>query len=225
MKNGPSALFLLFAIFSNAAMAQTVELSSRTFWLGEVPSTLESDPPFIAPQRIGWLNEIIENDPILSETVFHIDMVPLSVPVSDTITAPERVARPGPGYTLFDSEKVPENLVLAGFRIFSPRSDTLLRFEYRPVDPSAGFEVGCFLNDDLQSISLCVVRATYPPDNLIWLMARLYFPDFPADRPNFFHQVVARMREFTYCLDVTDSGSNPQVENPSFTGCEFEVTS
>lgn len=221
--------FIIIPFFSllcaGSVFAQTVELSSRTFWLGEVPNTMESDPPFFAPQRIQWLNEIIENDPILRETVFHVDMVPQSIPVSDTIPVSERIVNPGLSYVLLSREQVPNHLYLEGFQIFGPSSGSLSRIRYLPSDPSSGFHVTCSQMDDMQSLRLCVVRATYPPDDLIWLKSRLYFPDNPADRPDFFRQVAERMREFTYCLDVTNSPVNPQEENPTLTGCRWEITS
>ncbi|WP_224816305.1 hypothetical protein [Hasllibacter sp. MH4015] len=209
---------------ASGAAAQTVELSSRTFWLGEVPREVEDDPPFFAPQRIAWLNAIIEEDPILRETVFHVDMVPLSIPVSDTIPVSVRIADRRDD-VLLSREQVPEHMYLEGFDIYGPSNGSLARLEYFPSDPSAGFRVGCTQNEDMLSVSLCVVRATYPPDDLIWLKARLYFPENPADRPDFFHRVAERMREFAYCLDVTETPSNPREDNPALTGCDWEVSS
>ncbi|WP_156023928.1 hypothetical protein, partial [Thioclava indica] len=57
-----------------AQTAQTVELSTRTFWLGEVPKTMSVDPPFFAPRRIKWIEKIIEADPVLKDTVIHVEL-------------------------------------------------------------------------------------------------------------------------------------------------------
>ncbi|MEJ6396048.1 hypothetical protein V8J82_22525 [Gymnodinialimonas sp. 2305UL16-5] len=210
-----SAVLLL----TNSALAQTVELSSRTFWLGESPSTMESDQPFFAPQRIQWLNTIIERDTVLRETVIHVDTVHPSIPVS------ERIIDPGPNVIPLELDDLPEHLVLDGYHVFGSSNGSLRRIVYLPLDPSAGFRVSCSQMDDMQSLGLCVVRATYPPDNLIWLMGRLYFPENPADRPEFFRQVAERMRDFTYCLDVTDAPTNPRLENPTLSNCQIEMTS
>ena len=211
---------LMAAVVSvSSAAAQIVELSPRSFWLGEVPRELYSDPPFFAPQRIGWLDAIIENDPILSETVFHVDMVHFSIPVS------VRIVDPGPNRVLLNPEQVPEHMFLEGFDIYGPSNGSVGDLEYLPTDPSLGFRVGCSQANDMQSVMLCVVRATYPPDDPIRLKARLYSPENPADRPDFFRQVAERMREFTYCLDVTETPSNPREDNPTLTGCDWVVSS
>ena len=78
----PAIVVVLFAAPSLAA--QTVELASRTFWLDEEPRTMEGYPPFFAPRRIAWIEEIVSADPILSDTVIHVELA--LRPASETVT-------------------------------------------------------------------------------------------------------------------------------------------
>jgi len=45
---------------------------------------------------------------------------------------------------------------------------------------------------------------SYPPDPLIYLQARLYFPPPEMIRSAPLYAIAARMREVAYCLDITD---------------------
>ena len=72
---------------------------------------------------------------------------------------------------------------------------------------------------------LCVVYATYPPDDYVKLKARLYWPPDPADAPTYFRDVARRMREVAYCLDVTDELIDVSEVHPTLTGCGPEPIS
>ena len=68
----------------------------------------------------------------------------------------------------------------------------------------------------------CLILATYPPDDGIRLKVRLYHPDDPAERPDYFRNVAERLRDLVYCLDVTEVKRDVQVENPNLSGCRRE---
>lgn len=197
--------------------AQTVELSTRTFWLGERPETMDSEPPFIAVRDIDWLEAVLGTDPVLQNAVFFIDETFMSVA--------ESVAAPYDGDVLFGSDRLPPKLYLPDYLIYGPPVATANSWLYIPIDPSEGFTVWCTLRSDVEHISLCVVNAAYAPDDRIRLKARLYFPPDPADAPTYFRDLAERMRDVAYCLDVTDERVDVPVVHPTLSGCRPEQIS
>jgi len=214
----PAIVAVLFAAPSLAA--QTVELSSRTFWLGEEPRTMEGYPPFFAPRRIGWIEEIVSADPILSDTVIHVELA--LRPASETVTEVRDY------YGTLTNHRLDPRFDLPNYRILGSPSDPtrpLASLYYFPEDAGAGFKVSCGIDRELEELSLCLVLATYPPDDGIRLKVRLYFPDDPAERPGYFREVVERVRDLVYCLDVTEEWVDVRKERPTLTGCRPEETS
>jgi len=202
---------------------QTVELSTRTFWLGEAPNTMSVDPPFFAPRRVQWIEKIIEADPVLKDTVIHVELALL--PASKNAEAINMY------YAPLRRDRLDPRYDLPGYLIFgSPVSvadPTRLpnRLHYIPQSPDAGFDVTCSVDNLREKMRLCIVYATYPPDDGIRLKARLYFPKDPATRPGYFREVAERMRDLVYCLDVTDDLVDVQKARPSLTGCRPDVNS
>ncbi|WP_205618242.1 hypothetical protein, partial [Thioclava indica] len=99
------------------------------------------------------------------------------------------------------------------------------RLHYIPQSPDAGFDVTCSVDNLREKMRLCIVYATYPPDDGIRLKAGLYFPKDPATRPGYFREVAERMRDLVYCLDVTDDLADVQKDRPTLTGCQPDVNS
>lgn len=64
-----------------------------------------------------------------------------------------------------------------------------------------------------------------PPDDNIVLKPRLYFPPDPIDQPTRFRDVVERLREVAYCLDVTEKLVDVPTVYPDLKGCKPEDTS
>lgn len=191
--------------------AQTVNLSTRTFWLGEHPNSLDQDFPFIALREIDWIDVVLENDPVLKDAVVQIEQEGMSVMAS--------VAGPHQGDVLLGPDRLSSQFNLPDYRIFGPSVATGRSFTYLPINPNAGFIVECGLRDDVEQLALCVVYATYAPDDRIRLKARLYFPPDPANAPNYFREVAERMREVAYCLDVTDEIVEVPTIHPKLLGC------
>ena len=178
-----------------AAAQRTVELSTRTFWLGEQPSHWGDDPNFISIRRIDWIEEIIGVDPVLGDAVVHIEAVhPSSI---------ELIFERDERLITLTAERYGPHYVIPGYRILAHPAQTARHFRYFPEDTEAGYHVRCSLTQDHERLSLCVVLATYPADPLIRLKARLYFPPDPIERPTYFRDIVDRMREVAACLDVT----------------------
>ncbi|MEX1662769.1 hypothetical protein AB4874_14100 [Thioclava sp. 15-R06ZXC-3] len=202
---------------------QTVKLSTRTFWLGKVPKTMSVDPPFFAPRRIKWIEKIIEADPVLKDTVIHVELA--LRPASEFVREEPR------DYVLLRGDRLNPHYYLPGYRIFgspAPLDDPTRPpngLQYMPEFSAAGFFASCYPDNLREKMSLCVVYATYPPDDGIRLKARLYFPEDPATRPGYFREVAERMRDLVYCLDVTDDLINVQKDRPTLTGCRPDVNS
>ena len=216
------ALGLAFGLFATiSANAETVTLSTRTFWLGEQPSSLQSSAPFVSLREIEWINALVQADPILRGSVPHLRLAtrPMSeiirdvgsmVPLTEDRLDPRYDV---PGYLIFGGPAPPEDP--------SWKPMDLL---YLPEDPGDGFRVSCGINTDRKWILLCVVRATYPPDDRISLMARLYFPADPAETPTRFRDVAERLRDLAYCLDVTDELVDVRQERTTLTDCRPDQT-
>lgn len=210
-------LYACVIILAPPVTAQTVDLSTRTFWLGEHPRTLDLDFPFIALREIDWIDVVLENDPVLKDAVVQIEQEGMSVLAS--------VARPHQGDVLLGPDQLSSQFNLPDYRIFGPSVATGRSFTYLPINPDAGFIVECGLRDDVEQLALCVVYATYAPDDRIRLKGRLYFPPDPADSPTYFRDVAERMREVTYCLDVTDEFIDVPVVHSKLLGCRAKPIS
>ena len=205
------------AILAPPLAAQTVELSTRTFWVGDRPRTMDSDTPFIAVREIDWIEAILATDPVLQDAVFLIDETFMSVA--------DDVAAPYDGDVLFGPARLPPKFYLPDYLIYGPPVATTNSWLYMPVDPEAGFTVWCTPRSDVEHLRLCVVDTTYPPDDRIRLTARLYFPPDPVDAPTYFRDVAERMRDVAYCLDVTDELIEVPVAHPTLSGCRTEPIS
>ena len=220
MKWGIAAFWALALSAAEPVTAQTVKLASRTFWLGENPSTITDQVPFFAPQRIKWLDAIIKGDPVLRDTVIHVEFS--WSPVSETVTWVDD------GDVPVDSGRLAPGFFLSDYDILGspPRSDDPKRhpnlLNYFPKPPVTGFKVSCGVNNALVSLRVCLVLASYPPDDHIRLKARLYFPDDPAERPFYFREVVERMRDLAYCLDVTEDVNKVPSKRLKLSDCRPE---
>lgn len=210
-------LCLCALCLSTPLSAQTVELSTRTFWVGDRPKTMDSDTPYLALRDIDWIEAILGTDPVLKDAVVHIELNFVSV--AQFVAAPEKDEIPlGP-------DRVPPQFRLPDYTIYGSPVLTSKSFTYLPAEPGAGFIVFCGQRDDVEKMMLCVVYSAYTPDDRIRLKARLYFPPDPAQVPTYFRDVVQRMRDVAYCLDVTDKLVDVPVVHPALSGCQTKPTS
>lgn len=208
----------LYATFVAAPLsAQTVKLSTRTFWVGDRPKTMDSDTPYLALRDIDWIEAVLGTDPVLKDAVVHIELNFVSV--AQFVAAPEKDEIPlGP-------ERVPPQFRLPDYTIYGPPAATSKSFTYLPADPGGGFIVKCGQRDDAEKMMLCVVYAAYAPDDRIRLQAALYFPPDPAEVPTYFRDVVQRMRDVATCLDVTDKLVDAPSVHPGLSGCQTKPIS
>lgn len=213
-------MFLFITLLTKPLSAETLKLSTRTFWVGDAMHKTATNTyhPFLALRRIPWMEEIITADPILADAVVHI--VEKQIPFG-------RVNESNYGdYVPWGPDRLAAQFVLDDYNVIGPQTATASNFVYVPSDFSSPYVVSCALRIDRPDrISLCVVYALYPPDDKIELKARLYFPPNPVDRPDYFRNVANRMREIAYCLDVTDELVDPRTDHPTLSGCQGELIS
>jgi hypothetical protein len=195
--------------------AQTVTLSSRSFWIGEHPVSADQDFPFVALRDIDWIEAVLGTDPALKDAVVQIEQEGMSP--EDSVAA--TVAGPTDREVLLGPDRLAPPFDLPGYRVYGSPVLTAKDLLYVPVDPAAGFIVSCGMRDDVEHLSVCVIFASYAPDDHIRLKARLYFPPDPATRPGYFRAVVERLREVAYCLDVTNDPVNVPLVHPTLSGC------
>lgn len=172
---------------------------------------------FIATKRIEWVGAITATDSVLRDAVVHIEEN--GVPTSDL------VAGPHDRYILLGPDHLSAQFDIPNYRINGPSVATASSFTYVPVDPGVGHIAKCKQSKDRRRMHLCVVYATYPPDENNKLKARLCWPPDPADAPTCFRDVVRRMRKVANCLDVTEDLVDVPEAHPTLTGCRPEPIS
>ena len=147
------ALGLAFGLFATiSATAETVTLSTRTFWLGEQPSSLQSSAPFVSLREIDWINTLVQADPILRGSVPHLRLAtrPMSeiirdvgskVPLTEDRLDPRYDV---PGYLIFGGPAPPENPSLTALDANLASSSTSADFSRTSAMKSLA-EIGSWL--------------------------------------------------------------------------------
>lgn len=190
---------------SLGALAQSpqdhlVTLNTRTFDLGIDVSKMRRDPDFIPVNDIDWLSPILDADPALGPTVFHIKMAhPSNVSINYLWEYVKNNAHDFPYAT-----NIPDRFQIAGYQAWSANEDGLGRILLIPTDPDADYSIKCDQSRKTGEVEYCHILASYPPDPLIYLQARHYSPENWDETREELDDIVARMREITACLDVTD---------------------
>lgn len=217
-------LLLLAAasLFAFPVSAQTVDLSTRTFWIGERPKTMDVDSPFVALLDIDWIDEILGDEPVFKGAALQIEQ---EQNPAGTHSVARSVAQLTPLEVEIDPNIIPAEFRVPGFKIFGVAGHQKPNLVYLPEDPSAGFMVDCGWVVGEYRLSVCTLYATYAPDDNIRLKARLYFPPDPIQQPTRFRDVVERLREVAYCLDVTEKLVEVPKVYPDLKGCKPEETS
>jgi hypothetical protein len=214
-------LGVCFTLLCSQLVAQTVDLGSRSFWIGEHPRTMDVDSPFVALRDIDWIEAVLGTDPILNNAVVQIEQEG----ATPNHSVAESIARIHPGDIVLAPDRIPPKFFLPDYHIYGRPIATQNSYTYVPSDPSAGFMVACGVRDTVEHLIGCTIFATYAPDDRIRLKARLYFPPDPADAPTLFRDVVKRLREVAYCLDVTEKLVDVPTVYPDLKGCRLEEVS
>ena len=166
---------------------------------------MRRDPNFVPMNEIDWLKPILDTDPALGPVVFHIQMTHPSNKTASWLWEWGDAAKGGTlAYRFKYSNHIPERFQLPGFETRSSHESGQTDVAMVPREEDADFSIECTPNNRTGGLLFCVLKASYPPDPLIFLKARLYHPDPEMIRSAPLHAIAARMREIAYCLDVTD---------------------
>lgn len=234
MRHARALATLLLAILLGAAAAAqdaqpgTIRVASRLFLVGEGLSASDTQEDFLPLTRVPWAWQMIQEDPMLDGAVVHIERTP-SPPAY--LFSRERLAREFP-----DTVRVPDAFRISGYEVATTDGEVARMFLFRPDVPAPDFLVTCTTNVPLlptDQPSFCALRASYPPDPAITLLARLYNPPPFAELHGRFEPIADRLRVIALCLDVTDSPpADPEAalaallaENPRLEGCEDRLSS
>ena len=201
------AMVVLSCVIANALAAQAqsspeqlVTLNTRTFDLGTDVSKMRRDADFIPMNDIDWLGPILDADPALGPTVFHIKV---AHPSNGSIGYLWEYAKNNAHDFPF-ADNIPKRLQADGYHTLMSHEDGLGDVLMIPNDQDAQYAIHCSQNRKSREVRFCLIVASYPPDPLIYLQARHYSPEPWSETREELDDIVARMREIATCLDVTD---------------------
>jgi hypothetical protein len=210
------------SLFAFPVSAQTVDLATRTFWIGERPGTMDVDSPFVALLDIDWIDDVLGDEPVFKHAALQIEQ---ELGPDGTHSVARSVAHLLPGEVELGPDAFPPQFRIPGYKVYGDLRDKKVSPVYVPDDPSAGYKVRCGWVVGEDRFSVCSLYATYAPDDNIRLKARLYFPPDPIDQPTRFRDVVERLREVAYCLDVTEKLVDVPTVYPDLKGCKPDEVS
>lgn len=201
---------------AQSANENLVTLNTRTFDLGTDVASMRRDPDFVPMNDIDWLDPLLDADAVLGATVFHLAVMDKSNKSADALWSFDGFF----GKDFQYKQNIPERFVIEGYETRSYHQSSFGRLMMIPLDPTADYSVTCDVEPNTDRVMYCGVWASYPPDPLIFLKARLYFPAPWNERRQQFGAIAARMREIAYCLDVTDKSLELLADGtPKLTDC------
>jgi hypothetical protein len=205
------------AVRAQSAPEHLVTLNTRTFNLGIDVSKMRRDPDFIPMNDIDWLSPILDVDPVLGPTVFHLRAANRSNKSTSYLW--EHVGNNAHDFPY--TQNIPDRFLVTGYQVWSNNEDGRGSILLIPTDPDADYAIRCDQDRKSGEVVYCHFRASYPPDPLIYLQARHYNPrDWDKTREEL-DDIVARMREIAACLDVTDRQLELEPNGlPKLAGCE-----
>jgi hypothetical protein len=205
------AMAVAISVATNSAMAQAqdnpdhlVTLNTRTFDLGIDVSEMRRDPDFVPMNEIDWLSPILDADPFLGPTVFHLKMTDPSNKTAESQWEYQNGKGVGFARNHVYNSNIPDRFKIAGYDVWSYHEDGLGPVVMIPTEPDADYLIKCDQDRKSGNVDFCLVIASYPPDPLIYLQARHYSPENWEETSEELDDIVARMREIAACLDVTD---------------------
>lgn len=124
-----------------------VKLNSRTFDLATDIRELRRDADFVPLNEIGWLGPILDADPVLGPTVFHLKMADPSMVSASWLWQWEvnQDQQPGSGqsYDYKYSRNIPERFQIPGYEARANNEDGLGGVIMIPSDPNADYAISC----------------------------------------------------------------------------------
>lgn len=176
-----------------------IRLQSSVFDMRVDAAKIRRADHFIPITRVDWINNLKNADPHLDPTVIHIQ---------DRQTEYGELARHADLRDTHYSDKdgLPEKFLLDGYdeRWQSMKTSRVSGgIMYFPEEDPFSFNVSCSYDSREEWTKFCAVIVSYPPDPLIQIMVRVYFPTRPL---NDFRAIAHKARTLVYCyLDVTDA--------------------
>ncbi len=196
-----------------------IQLNERWFDLHAPIPEYFVENEFAPLDRIRWIQDILNEDPLLGSAVVHIFAQPQDA---------RRVFNFDLGGGYDPIENPPAWLRLPGWDIRGSDGNWI-SIMAMPAVPTPQERVKCSIRPD-DFDTMCFVSADYP-DPRLFVKARMYgrytFEEFAPRIP----AVATRIREIAYCLDVTDevlAGTwrpSPPPENTRLEDCGEEVIS
>ncbi len=175
-----------------------ITLNTRTFDLRADITDLRRADNFIPLLNLDWINQVLTADPYLNRIVVHIELWP------DALRNSWPTLEPQHSYPVVDG--IPEAFQVDGM-LARAGQESFRSILLVPIEDPYDFQVRCSKKSvdvaiDTYVFGACFVRASYPPDPRIVLLARIYQPGV---KPFHFREIAHRMREIALCLDVTDA--------------------
>ncbi|MGA9252521.1 MAG: hypothetical protein WBV71_08750, partial [Roseobacter sp.] len=182
-------LALVLALLAGPAVADgTVQVSSRTFYVGEIPEATRENPNFLPLDRIDWIQDFLDADPVMSRTVFHIFELKYDVRAAaaslDNVRKHENVEVQGRYKVQLPDDRAPEGFTAFATRLENPTSVRLV-----PKSTDIPFSVKCSYDAHMEKIHFCSANSSYSFDQFIALRSRLYFPGDYMENGEFFRDV------------------------------------
>ncbi len=200
-----AALIFSVVAWGHAAIADDlteatslITLNTRTFDMRADITDLRRDDNFIPLLDVDWINQVLTADPYLNRIVVHIELWPDALRNSWPTLEPQHF------YPVVDG--IPEAFQVDGM-LARAGQESFRSILLVPIEDPYDFQVRCSKKSvdvaiDTYVFGACFVRASYPPDPRIVLLARIYQPGV---KPFHFREIAHRMREIALCLDVTDA--------------------
>ena len=202
-----------------------IRLNDRWFDARSPVEESWEDHEFFPIQRIDWIYDALDTEPLLDTMVIHIQAQPQA-----SANIFHRIYHETGGY--FPTRDVPDYVLPPqGFELLT--KERPVNHVVRPITYRLGFDyLGvCFYSVERGGLLNCIAYADYP-DPRLYLKARVYGPPPRMDAfAPMLPKVAARLREIAFCLDVTDevlAGTwrpSPPPDDPvgALRDCEDEV--
>ena len=209
-----------------------IRLNDRWFDARSPAEESWEDHEFFPIQRIDWIYDALDAEPLLDTMVIHIEAQPqASSRIFEIVYDAPRGYLPTQDVPDFIAPPEGFELLMKEVAIISG-SGIRRTYVVKPDPPSVYDQLAkCSPDPVREDLSSCRIHVEYP-DPRLYLMARVYGP--PARMDAFapmLPKVAARLREIAFCLDVTDevlAGTwrpSPPPDDPvaALRGCKDEV--
>lgn len=177
----------------------TLTLNTRTFELGVDTSSLDFGYGNIPLNEIPWLDEYLTAHPIYKNSVLKIRM-------HNSKSASHIWEDATLLNTLNPASSVPDIFQIDGYVHSSSQiaATNPRRVWLHQALTIRDHSVSCGADRLSENINVCTVRASYPPDQKLYISLSIYFPPPLSALERSFSDIAQDMRDVVFCLDVTE---------------------